>query len=239
MASIFLSHSSVDKEFVRELNKILEDNGVKCWIDEAEIMIGDSLIKKIDEGIKVADYVAVILSPNSIKSPWVEKELEIAITKEVESGNTKVLPLLIENCEIPGYLKGKKFGDFRTSSKSISGLRELLRIVKKEGDKQDNRKNSLTMTHSGKKKDSEREYKRFLEIYNKLTEEDYLSNTRFSKSKAKMIAELFCKEENHTKFNEFIKTFDELTEEDYLGNPKFNKSDAFDIALKRVSISWF
>ncbi len=129
MASIFLSHSSVDKEFTKELHKILKQNGIESWIDEAEIKIGDSLLQKISEGIKKADYVAIILSPHSMKSHWVERELEMAVNQEIEQGKTKVLPILIENCEIPEYIKTKKYGDFRTSSKTISGIQELLQIL--------------------------------------------------------------------------------------------------------------
>ena len=50
MTSIFLSHSHVDKPFVRRLASDLIDSGVKVWLDEAEILIGDSLIEKIGTG---------------------------------------------------------------------------------------------------------------------------------------------------------------------------------------------
>lgn len=50
---IFLSHTSADKPFVRELKQRLHAHGVTdVWLDEAEIQIGDSLTKKIEEGMK-------------------------------------------------------------------------------------------------------------------------------------------------------------------------------------------
>ena len=163
MASIFLSHSSVDKEFVRELHKYLEDHGIKSWIDEAEIKIGDSLLKKISEGIKKAEYVAIILSPNSINSPWVETELEIAMNQEINERKIKVLPILIEHCEIPEFLKHKKYGDFRTPSKVISGLKELLEILEEKNSiiKKEILENSKKEDGSGKKI----EVGKFKEIY--------------------------------------------------------------------------
>ncbi|PEU28639.1 hypothetical protein CN532_11480 [Bacillus wiedmannii] len=57
MPSVFLSHSSKDKFFVRKLAERLIHSGVEVWIDEAEIKIGDSLIEKISQGIKGADYL--------------------------------------------------------------------------------------------------------------------------------------------------------------------------------------
>ena len=68
MNSIFLSHNSEDKEFVRKLSADLHRNGYYAWVDEAEIKLGHSLIEKIEEGIENADYLGVVISSNSIKS---------------------------------------------------------------------------------------------------------------------------------------------------------------------------
>ena len=46
MGSIFLSHNSADKPFVRKLAADLRRNGFYAWVDEAEIKLGDSLIEK-------------------------------------------------------------------------------------------------------------------------------------------------------------------------------------------------
>ena len=51
MSSVFLSHNSADKPFVRKLALDLEKAGVRCWLDEAEIKVGDSLLDKIRDGI--------------------------------------------------------------------------------------------------------------------------------------------------------------------------------------------
>ena len=62
MSSIFLSHNSKDKPFVRSLARYLEKAGIKVWVDEAEINVGDSLIQKISNGIENMRYLGVILS---------------------------------------------------------------------------------------------------------------------------------------------------------------------------------
>ena len=68
MPSVFLCHSSKDKAFARKLASMLKANGVDVWIDEAEVRIGDSLIHKIGSAIDETDYVAAILSYNSVTS---------------------------------------------------------------------------------------------------------------------------------------------------------------------------
>lgn len=129
---IFLSHTSDDKPFVRKLKNDLERHGVtKVWLDEAEIQIGDSLIKKIEEGLKMTKYIGVVLSPRSIKSKWVEKELDVAMNREIGSGEVVVLPLVIEECILPTFLEGKLYADFYSPEKYEDSLQKLLRRLRK------------------------------------------------------------------------------------------------------------
>lgn len=127
MSSVFLSHNSADKKFVRRLAADLRLAGHVVWIDEAEINIGDSLIEKIREGIDEVEYVAVVLSRASIQSEWVRRELDIASNREIEEKRIVVLPLLLEDVEMPGFLKGKLYGDFRLSDDYHGSLSLLLR----------------------------------------------------------------------------------------------------------------
>ena len=117
--------------FVRKLRNDLVAHGVaRVWVDEAEIQIGDSLIAKIDEGMHGARYVAVVLSSKSIKAPWVKKELEIAINREIAAEEVVVLPLLYEKCQIPAFLQGKLYADFTDPKTYEEMLEKLLRRLR-------------------------------------------------------------------------------------------------------------
>lgn len=124
-AKIFLSHSSKDKDFVRRLANDLKSNNVPVWFDEWELQVGDSLNQKISDGISESGWLAVVISINSINSKWVEKELNAAFTTELEKKQVFVLPIVIEDCEIPLFLRDKLFADFRTDYSS--GLKTLLK----------------------------------------------------------------------------------------------------------------
>jgi hypothetical protein len=65
---VFLSYSTADKPFVDRLAYDLERVNVGVWYDKWEIRVGDSLIEKIAQGIESNDYLAIILSPNSVES---------------------------------------------------------------------------------------------------------------------------------------------------------------------------
>lgn len=118
------------------LSDHLRGHGIKVWLDEAEINIGDSLTKKIGKAIEDADFVGAVLSHNSINSEWVQRELQIALQKEIEEKKVIVLPILIETVKMPPFLEGKLYADFTTPKKFKKELRKLLRAlgvsVKKE-----------------------------------------------------------------------------------------------------------
>ncbi|RXK87595.1 toll/interleukin-1 receptor domain-containing protein [Chlorobaculum sp. 24CR] len=123
---IFLSHTHADKPFVRKLALDLETHGAEYWLDEAEIKVGESLITKIREGIDEADFVAVILSPNSVASPWVQRELDVAMNQEIAGHRIKVLPIMYLACDLPGFLLGKFYADFTDETNYSYALRQLV-----------------------------------------------------------------------------------------------------------------
>lgn len=127
--SIFLSHNKADKPFARRLAADLEHQGIKYWLDEAEIKVGESLIEKIRDGIDAMEYVAVILSPDSIASPWVQREVDVAMNQEIQGRRVKVLPVMYRECTLPGFLLGKKFADFTASANYDAAFEGLVRDV--------------------------------------------------------------------------------------------------------------
>jgi len=146
MASVFLSHNSNDKPFVRRLAADLQEQGHVVWIDEAEINIGDSLIGKIREGLDKVDYVAVVLSNNSINSQWVQRELDISSNREIAEKRVILLPLLLEKVNLPGFLMGKRYGDFTSENLYDNSLNDLLKAlgqVEKHIDVSEEEKNAL------------------------------------------------------------------------------------------------
>jgi len=126
MKSIFLSHNWNDKPFVRKIGKYLSTYGIKCWIDEAEIKIGESLIDKVGNAIIECDYFGVILSKNSVKSEWVKKELQLALQKEIKLKNVVVLPILIDDVELPPFLWDKLYANFINKDEFETNILKLL-----------------------------------------------------------------------------------------------------------------
>ena len=123
MVRVFLSHSSKDKPFVRELADALEAGGeIKVWLDEREIGYGENIVLKIGEGLD-ADAVLLILSPDSVESKWVKEEWTDAYWDQTNTQNTKLAGVLYRDCQIPRLLRNKKYFDLRTNQ--TEGFREI------------------------------------------------------------------------------------------------------------------
>ena len=90
--SCFISYSSKDDDFAQRLHADLQQQGVRCWFAPEDLKIGDKFRTRIDESIRIYDKLMVILSENSIRSPWVEEEVEAALEKERQAEQTGPLP---------------------------------------------------------------------------------------------------------------------------------------------------
>lgn len=99
----FLSHSSADRPLAATIYRSLRDQAVSVWFDRMEMAPGDSLLKKIADGISNSDCVLVLVTENSKRSTWVEKEVSIALT----GAGPRLIPLLLRGCEMPSVLADK------------------------------------------------------------------------------------------------------------------------------------
>jgi thiamine monophosphate kinase len=87
-----------------------------------------SIPKKISDGIGKSDFLAVVLSNNSVKSTWVENEWQSKYYDEMKKRKALVLPILLQKCKIPNLLKVKKYADFTTDYSD--GLQTLLAALR-------------------------------------------------------------------------------------------------------------
>src|SRR5207237_813113 len=65
------------------------------------------------DGLAESDTLIVMLSAASVRSRWVREELNSAIMRRLSDNGIRILPILIETCNIPLALKHIKYADFR------------------------------------------------------------------------------------------------------------------------------
>ncbi|MFM7513370.1 MAG: CHAT domain-containing protein, partial [Cyanobium sp.] len=102
MSRLFLSHSSADDGFVRELRQALADLGQEVWIDSRQLKGGDPLESEINAAIEAASGLAVLVSAASLQSRWVGKELRHGLEVQNERGRERfaVVPLSLDGTRL-------------------------------------------------------------------------------------------------------------------------------------------
>ncbi len=91
---VFISYASEDKDSAaRPLYEGLLEHGLDVWFDETELTLGDSLLRKIDDGLARCRFGVVILSEAFFQKTWPERELAGLVARETSSGNKAVLPV--------------------------------------------------------------------------------------------------------------------------------------------------
>lgn len=107
----FISYSHADKGFVRALVVELQRLGVGVWIDEVELVIGDSLVERLGDAISESDFLIAVISPNSLESGWCHKELALATTQGINQKRVKVLAIRLDHARMPSFLEDSVWGD--------------------------------------------------------------------------------------------------------------------------------
>jgi uncharacterized protein YjbI with pentapeptide repeats len=118
--SCFISYSSRDEALAQRLHADLQAKGVRCWFAPEDLKIGDEFRSRIDESIHVYDRLLLILSEHSVKSRWVQKEVETAFEKEGKEDRIVLFPVRIDEAVMQSAVgwaadirRQRHIGDFR------------------------------------------------------------------------------------------------------------------------------
>lgn len=140
--SCFISYSSKDQEFAEHLRAELLAKGVRCWFAAEDLKIGDKFRTRIDESIRSYDKLLLVLSAESIQSPWVEDEVEAASERERQQREAVLFPIRLDDSvmECPqawasSIRRERHIGDFRNwriADVFEKAFERLLRDLKSE-----------------------------------------------------------------------------------------------------------
>jgi len=97
--SAFISYSHADKGFARQLYDGLQMRGIRCWLDEHDLVPGDVILDVVNSAIRVQDKFILCCSEAGLESWRVEDEIEKALERERRENRKLIIPLSLD-----GYL---------------------------------------------------------------------------------------------------------------------------------------
>lgn len=124
---VFVSHSSVDRQFVNGLVDVLRRHGIPVWYSETNIQGVQQWHDEIGAALRRCDWFALVLSPDAVASKWVKRELLYSLLQDRFEG--RIAPLLHRPCthdDLSWTLSQMQMIDF--SHSFDDGCRDLLRV---------------------------------------------------------------------------------------------------------------
>lgn len=102
---VFISYSHIDTDFVNLFASLLINFDIHIWKDSKDIPIGGEILDSVYYAIKNTSHFCCIISSSSVKSGWVKEELSYAKHRILEGTSLMIVPILIDDVEIPNYIK--------------------------------------------------------------------------------------------------------------------------------------
>ena len=140
--SCFISYSTRDDEFVDRLYADLQVKGVRCWFAPEDLKIGDRFRQRIDDAIRLHDRLLIVLSKNSVRSAWVQEEVEACLEREQRENRPVLFPIRLDDAVMEtteawaaSIRRQRHVGDihgWKNHDAYQSGFKRLLRDLKPE-----------------------------------------------------------------------------------------------------------
>ena len=97
---VFLSYSTRDRESAFATCRILEEEGISCWIAPRDITPGREWAEAIVTGIQQTQVTVVFVSAGSNLSRYVLRELELTV-----NARHPIIPVRLEDCPLNGSIR--------------------------------------------------------------------------------------------------------------------------------------
>lgn len=96
---VFISHSSKDKKDVEKLLPFINGMNLPVWFDKYNIDVGQSIVDKVQDGVKNSCAVIFWITDNFLESKWCKKEMQAFIKRMIEE-DILIISILDNNVSI-------------------------------------------------------------------------------------------------------------------------------------------
>ena len=125
---VFISHRGEDAILAKKLAEEVRRAGFEVWLDEWNIRMGDSIVKRINSGLEDVRYLILCYSESGVLSPWMSREWMSALARQLNGHGINVLPVRLSGGSAPAIMADIRYADLvRDWSR---GVKDLLRAMR-------------------------------------------------------------------------------------------------------------
>ena len=125
---VFLSYRSADRPWVLNLYDVLREHGLKVFLDQVVLKIGDQLVTQLEDGLSTSMAGVLVWSNSTRDSAWVRREYQVLEAQAADKKGFQFVPLRLDAAELPTFAKTRIFLDFSAYPDGPNGG-ELMRLL--------------------------------------------------------------------------------------------------------------
>ena len=129
---VFFSYDRDDAAWAEKLAGALRDRGLRVWIDSGEIRAGEGWVEEIEEGLRTSRVYAMIVTRRALASRWVKDEYYLALAICNSDGVPRIVPVLVENVPLTGFLRIRQCVDFSKAGNFDAVVNQLVESITAE-----------------------------------------------------------------------------------------------------------
>jgi len=127
-SGVFISHRMADAALAERLAEEIREAGHTVWLDNWEILVGDSVVERINAGLANAKYLVLCYSQSGVESNWISREWMSALARQLEGYGIKLLPARLSGGSPPAILADIRFADLVKDWDR--GMKDLLKAIR-------------------------------------------------------------------------------------------------------------
>jgi hypothetical protein len=121
-----------DRDAAEQLALELHERMLRVFFFEWQVLPGDVMIERIEEGIRESRHAIMVVSVSSMGNSWLRQEYAALLHESVTRAKL-LIPVIVgeEDVEIPPFLKTRDHVDLRNGASYAKGIERIVKTLRR------------------------------------------------------------------------------------------------------------
>ena len=126
---VFISYAHTDKTLAKKVAEGLKKAGFDVWDELDAFFPGENWADKTAQALRESEAMVVILTPNSLRSPYIQSEISYALGNKTYKG--RLIPVIVGSPDnlpagqLPWILKEMQIINLPKRGKQDKGIKKI------------------------------------------------------------------------------------------------------------------